>query len=90
MKFSELACCPFCGCKTFFQRYRYSGTGLYSMNFDGSEADNTEMYEGLPSKSSGRAYCYECGKYIGNADDDTVGAKAAATLGKGREHGENT
>lgn len=76
MKFSDLKCCPFCDSDTFYERTRVRGTMTYYLRFDGEEAHNEEMYDGLDYKSSGRVWCANCGNYLGNYATDEVGVKA--------------
>lgn len=80
MEFSQLEKCPFCECETFFQKFQYRGSGLYFSNFDGTEANNTDMYDGVSGESSGRAYCANCMQYLGNINTGTLGKKATAAL----------
>lgn len=77
MKFSELTCCPFCGAEQFYTKNYMYGTNAYRQRFDGEEACNNEdMYEGLIVREGARAYCEDCGRYIGNLTIDKVGKKA--------------
>ena len=77
MKFSELACCPFCGNEEFYTKEYAYGTLFYAERFDGKEAENAELYEGLNFKNySGRAYCRSCGRYLGNREQNIVGKVA--------------
>ena len=55
--------CPFCGCKTFYEIYYPKGRVYFRFNADGSEADNSEMYEGLSFCKKEREnfiYCNNC------------------------------
>ena len=73
MKFSELDCCPFCCSKEYYTKQYVYGTLCYNERFDGEEAENGELYDGLNCKNySGRVYCKECGRYLGNKEKDTV------------------
>lgn len=80
MNFSQLAKCPFCGNEEFYNKMAYRGTGLYFSNFDGSEMDNTNMYDCVSSKTSGRAYCSQCHRYLGNSFLGTLSKKTEAAL----------
>lgn len=73
MKFSELDCCPFCGSEEFYTKEYGYGTIYYNERFDGKEADNSELFESLSFKNySGKAYCRNCNRYLGNKEKDTV------------------
>ena len=41
------------------------------------------MYDGLTVKEGAKAYCEDCGKYIGNLTIDKVGKLAEAKLKEG-------
>lgn len=81
MKFSKLEYCPFCGSEEVYEKRYARGPVWYQLRFDGKEADNTEMYEGLSFECSGRVYCNECNKYLGNIDKNIVSAAVAKKLG---------
>lgn len=73
MKFSELECCPFCGSEEYYTKQYVYGTLRYNERFDGEEAENTELYDGLNCGNySGRVYCRECDMYLGNKETNTV------------------
>ena len=76
IKFSELTNCPFCGWKEFFTKDYIYGPSTYYQRFDGLEADNTEMYECTTTEKGVRAYCGNCGKYLGNTATDKIGKAA--------------
>lgn len=76
MKFTDLKYCPFCGCEEFYEKRRTTGTVTYYMRFDGDEADNSCMYEGLEYTWNGKVWCAECDRYLGNQDDNKVGVEA--------------
>ena len=76
MRFQDLEACPFCGCDEFYEKQQVRGTTTYRTRFDGEEADNEDMYESLFTTSSGRAYCCDCNKFLGNTKNNTV-SKAA-------------
>lgn len=82
MKFTELSCCPFCGCEEFFEKRWASGPVWYSMRFDGGEGDNSEMYSALTYRGTGRVYCVECDRYLGNVDTGEVSVKVARMIEK--------
>ena len=57
--------CPYCGCGTYYYKQSYSGTGNCYRNFDGSEADNADMYVSATYKEIGKfAYCADCNKKL--------------------------
>ena len=57
--------CPFCGCKTFYIKMKYRGTGIYRYNFDGTDEDNGDMYDCLQSMYSSKfAYCEYCDRKL--------------------------
>lgn len=72
MKFTELKCCPFCGSEEFYEKRYARGPVWYFSRFDGGDADNSEMYSQLSYEGSGRVYCAECDRYLGNSDRNTV------------------
>lgn len=76
MRFTELKCCPFCGNKEYYEKMKVSGISIYRSRFDGEEAENSEMYDGLYFNGSGRVYCSKCNRYLGNYQKDVVGLKA--------------
>lgn len=76
MKFTDLKACPFCGSDTFYERQYAYGRIEYNSMFNGKEAPNYEMYDGLYHTYSGRCYCRECNKYLGNSEKNTVGKEA--------------
>jgi len=81
MKFSDLTECPFCGYDEFYTNAYVYGNTRYAESFDGHEVDNESLYEGLISKPvSGRAYCQNCRRYLGNKIADKVGQKAEIIL----------
>jgi hypothetical protein len=58
--------CPHCGSdEGYYEKITVSGKSIYRYNFDGSEAENGDMYDGLSYKRrSNFAYCLECEKRI--------------------------
>lgn len=73
MKFSELDCCPFCGHDEYYTKQYVYGSLRCNERFDGQEAENGEMYESLNCGNfSGRAYCSNCDRYLGNVVKNTV------------------
>lgn len=82
MKFSDLVCCPFCGSPEFFERRRAHGSVFFRMRFDGEETHNEGMYDGLSYEHSGKRWCSECERYLGDQNKDVVGAAARRKLDK--------
>ena len=81
MKFSDLTECPFCGNDEFYTKEYWYGTIHYGERFDGEEANNSEMYDGLNyKKHTGRAYCRFCNTYLGNKETDTLSKQAEKEL----------
>lgn len=84
MKLSDLEQCPFCGSDEYFTTEYVYGTLYYNERFDGEETHNGELYDGLNSKNySGRAYCCNCKKYLGNKKTNTVSTQVEKALRKG-------
>lgn len=84
--FEDLTCCPFCGSGVFYEKEQAYGNIEYNSRFDGEEAKNYDMYEGLSYHSSGRCYCRDCDKYLGNIINGTVGKDAQRVLRKTANH----
>lgn len=82
MKFDDLTCCPFCGHGEYYEMQRIAGAVCFRMRYDGNEADNSEMYNDTNTTGSGRVYCSNCYKYIGNTKTGAIGKKAAERLKK--------
>lgn len=82
MKFSELKECPFCGSNKYLVREHYYGSFDFTYRFDNKDVENdsSEMYDGLSVKTNARAYCKECGNYLGNTCSDTISKKAENAL----------
>lgn len=67
MKIDVLSCCPFCGSTTFYEIDYPKGPVYYRFNADGSEADNTDMYNSLSfykRRNDNFIYCDNCHKKI--------------------------
>ncbi|KIV56467.1 hypothetical protein AM501_09950 [Aneurinibacillus migulanus] len=59
--------CTHCGSNEGYYIKQYAfGSIKQNFNFDGSEADNTEMYQHLNHKGGSVAYCSSCNKKIFN------------------------
>ena len=76
MKFTDLQSCPFCGCDTYYEKQKAFGNIEYNSMFNGKDAPNYEMYDGLNHTYSGRCYCRDCNKYLGNNLKNIVGKEA--------------
>lgn len=76
MKFSDLECCPFCGGEEYFERCRAKGIVVFNVRFDGEETRNEDMYDELSYTDSGRRWCTNCGRYLGNSLKNEVGVAA--------------
>ena len=64
--------CPHCKSKEgYYQKMSYSGSGIFRFNYDGSIAENSDMYDCLFSKKSKYYYCLNCNKKIAKARDDS-------------------
>ncbi len=59
--------CPNCGsdCGYYTKDYM-QGSFRWHHKFDGSEAENTESLDTIPTKNGKVAYCAECDKKIAN------------------------
>lgn len=79
-KFSDLKCCPFCGCEMYYEKQTVTGKIEFNSMFNGEEAPNYELYDSLEHTYSGRCYCSDCNKYLGNNLKNTIGAEAKKIL----------
>jgi hypothetical protein len=62
--------CPYCGSSAgFFIRQQVTGSISINFNYDGSDADNTEMYDYLTHKGGKVAYCQDCEKKLFNMSE---------------------
>lgn len=83
MKFSNLKVCPFCGNTTYYTKSYTTGVTRFNYNFDGSEADNSGMYDNLVTREeSGNVYCTNCHKRLGNLFSDSVSKQAVTMINK--------
>ncbi|ASA22627.1 hypothetical protein B9T62_18645 [Paenibacillus donghaensis] len=64
--------CPHCNSSEgYYIKEQVSGTVHYRTNFDGSEADNTEVYDYLKHRSGKLAFCINCNKKIFKVEELT-------------------
>lgn len=83
MKFTDLKCCPFCGHDTYYTKNYTYGVVNFNCHFDGSEADNSYMYDNLVTKeSNGYVYCAYCNKRLGNMILNSVSKQVQKSLNK--------
>lgn len=62
---SPRTACKRCGGTTYYTKARVTGFVYTHHNMDGSEADNTGMYDTIKEQPGRTAYCSECGVRIG-------------------------
>lgn len=82
-KLSDLEACPFCGGAQYFERRAVRGAVTYFSRFDGKEADNSNMHEGLVYSGGKRVWCAECGKLLGDQEVDQLTPAAEKALARG-------
>lgn len=74
---TELKLCPHCGsAKGFFTKDRISGSTITKFNYDKTEYDNSEMYDGICHTLGKKMYCLDCEKYIGKFDIEAWNRRA--------------
>ncbi|OCN01020.1 hypothetical protein A7X67_01560 [Clostridium sp. W14A] len=57
--------CPHCGSTDgYYTKEQVHGSIQYMYNFDGTEADNGELYDYLNYTGGKYAYCLRCGKRL--------------------------
>ncbi|MBW4083599.1 hypothetical protein [Paenibacillus sp. S150] len=63
---TEMEECPHCGSdEGFYEKQTVSGKAEYRYAFDGSEAENGELHEGLTYKRRSKfAFCCSCHKKL--------------------------
>lgn len=63
---TELRECPHCGSNEgYYEKNRVSGEVVIYYNFDGSAADNSDMYDYLSYKPKSKyAFCAACNKRL--------------------------
>lgn len=65
---SELTECPHCNGTTYYYMSQVSKHITTWVNFDGSDADNSEMFTSLNSKAMKFIFCADCHKKIAKND----------------------
>ena len=61
---SDLDSCPLCGGTTYYYQSAVSGHITSWVNFDGTDADSSEMYTGMNTKPLKFVFCAECHEKI--------------------------
>ncbi|MCA1066082.1 hypothetical protein QTG56_25670 (plasmid) [Rossellomorea sp. AcN35-11] len=62
--------CPHCqSASGFYSKIQVTGSSVQRYHYDGSEADNTELYAHLNHKESKYAYCLDCNKRLFEMDE---------------------
>lgn len=62
--------CPHCGSTAgYYTKTQVRGSVKFHYNFDGSEANNSEMYDHLHHTNGNVAYCVTCEKKLFNMND---------------------
>ena len=62
--------CPFCSSNEgFFTREQIHGAIRFRYNFDGSEKDNSNVYNDVNFTGGRAAYCISCNRLIFRFDD---------------------
>jgi hypothetical protein len=57
--------CPYCSSEEgFYLKGFMKGRYIYRFNYDGSEAENGDLYDSLSCKEGKTAYCQSCHKII--------------------------
>lgn len=57
--------CPYCGNDEYYIHQRISGRAEFKARYDGEEADNGHLHNGLDYTDIGKfAYCTECRKRV--------------------------
>ena len=83
MQFKELTECPFCGHDEYYGKYFTYGTVRMHSKYDGKfeTPTNAEAYDYLQTRTdSGRMYCGNCHKYLGNIYTNEIGKSAEKAL----------
>lgn len=86
-KFSDLKCCPYCGCDTFYINNYAKGTLRQRYCPNGEEVDNEDIYDNLSIHYGKRVYCDNCNNYLGNKEIDKISTNALNEYLKNKEQG---
>jgi uncharacterized protein with PIN domain len=63
--------CPKCGNdESYYVEQRVTGKINFYINYDGTEAENSEMYEHLKHKTLKYGYCSNCNKRLFKVDEN--------------------
>ena len=83
MNFKDLTECPFCGYDEYYGKYFTYGTVHMYSKYDGKfqSSANSEAYDNLITrKDSGRMYCGDCNRYLGNIYTNELSKSAERAL----------
>lgn len=62
--------CPYCGSdEGYYTKDYLCGSTRYNHNYDGTEAENGDMYESVEVKAGKIAYCVNCDKRLFRTDE---------------------
>ena len=62
---TELKECPRCGSEEYYMKQSVKGTAYYIFHFDGTEADNSDLYNNLEMTNRWKhPRCAKCGKIL--------------------------
>lgn len=67
--FSELKCCPYCGCKSYYEAVSMTVRYAIYHDFDNEEkttVDTLPTEEEIQKKMNGDVYCLDCDMLLGN------------------------
>lgn len=65
-----MECCPYCHSdEGYYTKGSVKGKIITRFNFDRSEAENGDMYEGLHHTQSKYTYCLSCDKRLFKTDE---------------------
>jgi len=65
---AELSCCPHCkSASGYFRKVRISGDSECRYNYDGTEAPNEPLHQGLYYAEQKTLFCVDCKRAIGTA-----------------------
>lgn len=65
--------CPYCGSiEGYYTKEQVRGHIRVCHNFDGSNADNADMYDGLTFTGGKIPYCLDCNKQLFKTSESTL------------------